>query len=581
MVKLSANNIKLLQNFEYNHHIPTLLGTNDKAFVKNILEKIDSLGFKTNETYRKSRNEINRELRNKLNEISQKTAYHPTHFVPPPLYNNAPGGAGGAGAGGAGAGGAAAAGNYNPLEYNALGYRIKKKGPLNASAGAGGAGAGGAAAAGNYNPLGYGMPLNMGNGLNLGYKNGKKLRNGMTNEELSTFLQSEYAESPYTNVFLLGHGSIISKEFIVLPNKINITFYTEKGQTLTVNETNRIFRSFNLTTVRGDNLHRIPEKMLMNNMTIELLSFFYDDTRNFLQEFDYSGIVTLRNPTPFIALDERVFRTYKIVPLSSRIYVNPENGEGIDWPDYDHNTNGNYIRIIDFGKHFYGIMYEKKRGIYIINTMTNMYIKNILRTYIATKRNGVPIHLSNNMPPSILNKIKRLSVHFNDESIITKDLLEENNYIFKLSTLLDIIKEHYGNHTDVMCHGIVCRSYRNNRNSLAGSVLASSTVRPTAISQLIRTKSANNVYINRFENILERFRIHISNLLKHKSVNMPFKRKINEICRMIISFIKTNKFLLEIHADFIDNVINDIPQDINLYIQKIENTLLYHLCMYQ
>lgn len=76
---------------------------------------------------------------------------------------------------------------------------------------------------------------------------------------------------PRKSCMLLGHGNTLSEEYIVLPNDIDVTFYTEKGESLS--NVNNVIRTYNNNSINPNPQHHIEAKSMMFNMTIKFLAF--------------------------------------------------------------------------------------------------------------------------------------------------------------------------------------------------------------------------------------------------------------------------------------------------------------------
>ncbi len=116
------------------------------------------------------------------------------------------------------------------------------------------------------------------------------------------------ATVPPANIscLFLGHGNTITDQYIVLPENIGVTFYTEKGKPLITSGSSGhpLLKNFNSSTsIHPNQQHYIKPNSLMYNMTIKFLAFFQNKgngtSGNFsnyelISSFGYSGIVTKR-----------------------------------------------------------------------------------------------------------------------------------------------------------------------------------------------------------------------------------------------------------------------------------------------
>lgn len=81
-----------------------------------------------------------------------------------------------------------------------------------------------------------------------------------------------------SNCLLLGHGNTALNQYIILPENIDVTFYTQKGFALTGNTTNKVMRNLshppNTSVRRSYPVHRKNGGSMALNMGIKFLSFF-------------------------------------------------------------------------------------------------------------------------------------------------------------------------------------------------------------------------------------------------------------------------------------------------------------------
>ncbi len=606
---LNENQLRILYNANYSHYINKLLAINDNNFVKNIIKDIQSLQskLKSSNEYKNARNNINKKLRSKFpnNGISMSNPnlnINPTPYYgmsmsnpnlninPTPYYgmsmsnpnNNL-----------------LSENEYNKItqKYNQIfnpitnpSYEMSNQNN-------------------NYEPGGFIEYLNSNSNLNPkpnlnlnpNLNPNPNSNNGTYGLSMSvpTVLNSNIQNIKPLHIFLFGHGSIIEKEFIVVPEKINITFYTVKGKTLTTIHTNRVLNRYNETSITYDKFHYISQNTLMNNMIVTLNPFFFDKN-NIIEQFEYTGIVTGEIPTPFFKLNESIFKEYgmkvsNIINISDiekkfkKVYLKNKTIIG------NKKIIGNRIKILDLGEQIYGLIYEKKRGVSIINNMDDEdKDKNILLQYIKQSfpNSNVPLILSKfkrKKYEDVITRIKNLCLHFNDDNIITKEEILANKLnLFRLNILLNHIHQTYPNDY-IICHGIICRTYIASHNYKSyvfkNSIYNNIENINSAISTNIkRIQTANETYKTKFGNILERFITHIDklcNILKNKFPNEAFK--MNQIKDYILEFNFNNKYLHTIHVDFIYIILNynlnfnnnSNEQTIATYLDYIRNIVLW------
>ncbi len=130
---------------------------------------------------------------------------------------------------------------------------------------------------------------------------------GAANEEL---------EENKTNILILGHGAIDSNKFIIIPEHIDLTFYTNKGESFITK-----FNKF-IISKKGDKNHYIKEKTLLNDMNISLNNIFqYDNKINTYSDvinienthiIGFSGIISTKKITPINMLPNEIYNSYNI-----------------------------------------------------------------------------------------------------------------------------------------------------------------------------------------------------------------------------------------------------------------------------
>ncbi len=137
-------------------------------------------------------------------------------------------------------------------------------------------------------------------------------------EAKEKFNRSGAKNNEIYNIIINGHGLINSNRFIIIPNNIDMTFYTEKGKSYFHYLSNNIHK--NVRYNHGNKNHFIKENTILNDMHIQLLSMngydihkrTFSGFRNFsdVVTIKYSGLITTKNITPIISLPAKIFKKY-------------------------------------------------------------------------------------------------------------------------------------------------------------------------------------------------------------------------------------------------------------------------------
>lgn len=139
-------------------------------------------------------------------------------------------------------------------------------------------------------------------------------------EQGEIYHRSGAEEGKIYNILISGHGIINSNKFIITPEDIDITFYTEKGKPYLRSFTKDIYEYIMLNN--GNKKHYIKEKTLLNDMTIQLLGMFQQDPYKCVSTnltnisnaslITYSGLITNKNIIPICNLSEEEYAKYNI-----------------------------------------------------------------------------------------------------------------------------------------------------------------------------------------------------------------------------------------------------------------------------
>ncbi len=395
--------------------------------------------------------------------------------------------------------------------------------------------------------------------------------------------------NPHYNIkscILLGHGNTITNQYIVLPENIGVTFYTEKGTALNTSKTNinEIFKTFNSSVNRPNQTHYIEPKSMMYNMSINFLTFFeYNETKkrfgNFsryqnISKFVFSGIITKsrREFKPFYHLSREMYQRCNIDiygPFNIRDVLPSYSNFG-----YYYNDN---CKILAFGNNIFGIVCDTQSLVIISNTLTKVHsqIKNEIEAFINNKKNNIP-H-TNSYPTSLDDetyaKIKNLSFIHHNTNIISLDELSQDDYKHSLGSILSKIKTYNSNKAPnkkiKLCHGIMCRNYDYDYNlvpnppELAGESAsagegASGRVQINNNKQayrLMRQKSVNMNYKNTFRNIWERASESISEI-NDSNISPELLEKFNKYYQNILTYYEENNYIRQTDYLFIVFLIN-------------------------
>lgn len=142
------------------------------------------------------------------------------------------------------------------------------------------------------------------------------------------------------NILILGHGEIDSNKFIITPEDIDLTFYTNKGEILKVKVGTNIQ---SLVLKNGNPEHYIQEKTLLNDMSLFLLnvhsyssSMGYEVPENYIDahKIIYSGIITENsNIIPINKLSDEIYSLYNITKQKME-FINKNNETNVNIKEY-------------------------------------------------------------------------------------------------------------------------------------------------------------------------------------------------------------------------------------------------------
>lgn len=425
--------------------------------------------------------------------------------------------------------------------------------------------------------------INMSNGQEM-----IALNSGMNVLELHNEI-NEICTRRYNHCMILGHGSTIKNQYIIIPKGINVVFYVEKGEALEGNRHNKVFRNisneekYRYLDTHGKK-HFINEDMVIPNGSITLLNFHqYNPIEKFfgnivnhtlINKINYSGIITQKNIVRFYNLDNSKYpdgvSEVGILPISS----------------LSGNEN-DFIKIFDFGENIYGFTESDNKSsnsITIINTM-NSWLENEIPEYttllqMILERIGLTLDdLPEKIPLNAYENMLKMALIYHNTNIISFDELKTNMYHINLGKILNKIKLYNSSQPENkkinLCHNLICRSWNNSTNNNLLSISLNEIIQKPHnkytnrnIIKLTRHESFSSIYREIFRNITEKCKDNIEQLNSILPLNMNrnncliLKRNIKK---------KYNKIMGESYATngFLNN--SELNFIINLSLGNIEN----------
>ncbi len=371
-------------------------------------------------------------------------------------------------------------------------------------------------------------------------------------------------------LFIMGHGAIINEEYTIIPDKLNMIFYTNRSVPLNIGMINKIFR--NRKIYNSD--HTLFEKSAMKNMIIDLRGFYVlGDYPHFITNIGYSGIITNNPygilPPLFYDIHDDYFTNNGIEIITEHpieIALNGQSNKNRFVIPFLYNQGVKNIKIIHFGNNIYGIIYDNNYYIQIINNihlnigdaLANSIIRIIKKYYnIRNIPKGINVDEEKHRHPRY--RMHTLSLIFNDDSIIdTLDIINLD-YRYKLSEIFNkIIESNFytdNNDLNIYSHNLVCRSDYTPLPETINETNEGSLLASTTLHTLQRQSSASNQYIHTFENILERYR-NASKYINLFGRDEQIKNKVNQTYKRIIQFYNENKYITEEDMEFILELIS-------------------------
>lgn len=386
-----------------------------------------------------------------------------------------------------------------------------------------------------------------------------------------------------SRIFIMGHGGIYYDQYIVIPKKIYMAYYTNRSEILLVDNANNILDEImRYRHTRID--HYLTPNMVMKNMGIRFKGFYNSIENKKLISIGYSGIITNQDfPITFYNLENSVFSSYDIDLItieSIRILFMSRNPppNTIVLPNLL-KKNIKYIKIIHFGNHIYGIIYDNYHFIDILNGDHNSSIinptdKQMIRNYLYDNHN-ITIHSTEfNITEEVNARMHNLSLHFHDNNIIDKSSFIEN-YQYNLYEVFNRIinSDFYKSiRKNILCHNMICRNDIIPIPNNNGAPRLRSTV-----SRLERRPSLDPEFRVKFSNTFKKFENSIIKIEGNNNIQNKEKiiNKLKKEYERIITFYETNHFITRDDMKFILEVIEMVQ------IHNYNNSILKTLPQYQ
>ncbi len=377
-------------------------------------------------------------------------------------------------------------------------------------------------------------------------------------------------------LFIMGHGAILNEEYTIIPDKLNMIFYSQRSEPIYSSMVNTILKSGNL----HNSNHTLIEKSAMKNMIVELRGFYVlTDYPDFLVSIGYSGIITdlpygLRVPPLFYNLEDTYFTDNGIEVINTvpiKIIKNGKSDRTKFVSPHLFSLNIKNIKIIHFGNKIYGLIFDNNYYIQIINNIglkltiatRNSLIK-YLKSFYGIKRVPFDINIDDYKYHQAKDRMHKLSLIFNNDSIINTLDIVNTEYQYRLSEIFHKITESefylsgIESNSNIYGYNLICRSdytpITNNVNNGSEAGLMTQT----QLGALERVESATNRYFKTFENIFERFQTAIRRINSVPSIatNEEIQAKIINICQKIGTFYNTYKYIKKDDMEFILELIS-------------------------
>lgn len=267
------------------------------------------------------------------------------------------------------------------------------------------------------------------------------------------------------NILIMGHGLIDSNKFIIVPEHIDLTFYTEKGKVLFRNFTKNIVSEIKL---KGNPEHYIQEKTLLNDMKISFNNIFQKHYRNTLflnvshientQIINHSGIITEENIISIDELSNEIYERYGIRKNTER-FINID----LEVIEQNYNFDKNFLihsyrillknlndlllkrNLINKTHHIYKRINEllSKNNFNQIHSILkfkylmklNLFLTELINTYITDET------IKNELNITKLHIDESYKIIQNLYSLLINDLLTKERSIQKINEFYEIINQ--------------------------------------------------------------------------------------------------------------------------------------------
>ncbi len=369
------------------------------------------------------------------------------------------------------------------------------------------------------------------------------------------------------HILILGHGSINSNEFIILPEHINLKLYVEKGHTL-ISPLNKSILS--RISINNSSTHFIREKTLLNNMNIKFNNTHqykylqYSDVINIVDThlINYSGIINNKNIIPITSLNNQIYEQYNIKSFINEQFYFMTKEEILESYNFDTTYINEYYfdKLNKLSSNLIRLLFENniEKDSDIFNVIINQFRlekinKNYLKKYFdigdeiikeLIKINNLYLHISNNyMIIQSLYHYFNLNIGYNDISYYSIDSHIYNEYPNN---------NHYNNY------------YNNNNNNI------NNVYKDVYMKDYIHfNNKIEKIYIfNKKENIIG---YNIKNYHHIHIFNNMLKNNIQQEVKVLLLHFQKDYFIKNNVKISIGRLINEIFLPINYNEEFLNN----------
>ena len=399
------------------------------------------------------------------------------------------------------------------------------------------------------------------------------------------------------NCFIMGHGSTIKKQYVIIPERVHLKFYVPKGLPLLGNQLKHSLSAYSANpSINLSSNHYLLPDSFTHNMSVSLLSIFkhqkdpktnkyiFGNTRDHhgihlvshsgifvgstvksfydisYEEYENMGITLLTQPDisqKLLIFSRNIFgnnNIYAILKKSNKNMITIINTLNISIDHYFENYKKFVKNMIE---HNFVMNYGYSK----FHTNISKYPEN-LRTLITNLRSSI------NFPTTIshdaLNLIIQLSYYNHNKKeregkhIMTYNEIASENYNVNLGTILNRIKKYNNDNEDKinLCQGLICRSWDEQIKNVPSNATSSNT-------------TSLNVRLNESEN-----NIGFAPLMRQSSNTGNYKQQFRDIfsrCNRSIEFLETITTYSEINISDIISKYNLIKR---MYINDIHYLLI-------